>query len=302
MHQSFLPCKYPIICAPMNQVSDLTLALAVHNAGCMPSLVIPNYTSFGIAFHADKFEHDLLAIREQTGACNLLLALEIEDFYRPNLLALIIEYGVTHIELLNLYPARVISDPRAQKNLELLKSTNVVITCKLVNVTDLSKLVDYLDAVTIKGPDAASRVSTIPVALVDKIHQLSQRFPTVKIIASGGISDADDIDYYLSHGASAVSLGTVFAMSAESAISVATKTKMIASTFADTVKIGIFNQTSLQFSKVESTDPNNTSGLRAAISDPTVGHVFVGKAIDSINSIRSVADIVADLVAPIIKL
>ena len=39
--------KYPILAAPMNRVSDAKLAVAVANAGCIPSFSIFNYIGKG---------------------------------------------------------------------------------------------------------------------------------------------------------------------------------------------------------------------------------------------------------------
>ena len=43
MNQIFFPSRWPIMCAAMNQASDLNLAVAVHAAGAMPTLQINRY-------------------------------------------------------------------------------------------------------------------------------------------------------------------------------------------------------------------------------------------------------------------
>lgn len=291
MQTNFLPCKYPIICAPMNQVSDLKLALAVHAAGCFPSLVLPNYMVRGESLQVDKLEDDLKSFMNVTGGMELLFAIDPEYVLNPDIFRLIKCYKIVHIELLN-----NIGDNHAVKMVVTgLRKTGVKFHYKRLEVDDLSQELEFIDAVTIKGNNAAARVGTSQVSLLDKVRWLTNKYPTLAIIASGGMSAQSDIEPYLDAGAAAVSIGTAFALSSESAISGETKQKMINSSFKDVVQLGEARQNALKFSDFKYTDYNNTGGLREGVKDPTVGHVFVGKAIDSINTIRSVGEIVNDL-------
>ena len=74
MHQKFFNSKYPIICAGMNRVSDVKLALAVKQAGCYPSLVSVNHlvmdpsTSMPIEDDSSKLKEAMEIYFNETGS------------------------------------------------------------------------------------------------------------------------------------------------------------------------------------------------------------------------------------------
>lgn len=292
MQHNFLPCKHPIICAPMNQVSDLRLALAVHAAGCFPSLVLPNYMTHGVTLHIDKLENDLKSFNEITSGMNLLFAMDPEYVLNPDIFKLIKRYNISHIELL----CDIVDNRAVKQVIRSLRTAGVKFYYKRLEVEQLDDVLDYIDAVTIKGHNAAARVGTSHVSLADKVTMLTKNYPGLAIIASGGIATHSDILKYLDAGAAAVCLGTAFALTHESAISIETKQKMISSSFDQVVQLGDARQNALKFSDFKYTDYNNTGGLREGVRDPTVGHIFAGQAIDTIKSIRSVAELVNSLI------
>ena len=53
----FFNAKYPIICTPMNKVSDAKLALAAHAAGIIPSLVASFSALSETAVELEKFNN-----------------------------------------------------------------------------------------------------------------------------------------------------------------------------------------------------------------------------------------------------
>ena len=71
--------------------------------------------------------------------------------------------------------------------------------------------------------------------------------------------------------------------------------RSISSSYSQVEKIGTAKQNALVFAKTENDDTNNTLGLGLGVKDPSAGHVYVGRAIDTITEIRPVADIVKDL-------
>ena len=102
-------------------------------------------------------------------------------------------------------------------------------------------------------------------------------------------------------GAYAVGIGTLFAVSEESCVSKETKLKMIESGFKSTIRMNIdggesVKQNALLFSYIKDTDNNNTSGLVLGIKSAKEGLIFMGKGIDSVDRIKTVEEIVKELV------
>ena len=90
---NFFPSRWPIMCAVMNGVSDLNLALAVHAAGAMPSLMITG---------ADKDQQIDAALNEFkhcTGHANIVLQISYDDLINSSIPRLLRQYRVSHVEL-----------------------------------------------------------------------------------------------------------------------------------------------------------------------------------------------------------
>jgi hypothetical protein len=158
-----------------------------------------------------------------------------------------------------------------------------------------SILCSVLDGVVIKGSKAAGRVSLGETDLIEDVKKLRAYRSDWIIIAQGGVHDSAGIRELIDAGADVASMGTVFALSEESSIPTETKLKMMASSYADTVKIGQANQSALVFTKTDNDVENNTIGLTNGLKTATSGHVFVGAALDHISQIKPVSQIVAEL-------
>jgi hypothetical protein len=280
----FFNAKYPIICTPMNKVSDAKLALAAHAAGIIPSLV----ASFGAlsetAVELEKFNN---------GAGNftdLILAVSPAQL-SPELIDVILTYNVTHLQLLE-----DIKNVAEELMLSGLKKKNIKIIVKRLSTNPRG--VEYLhlvDAIDIKGPEGASRVVNDGVPLSSRLSQLQMLYPDLPIIVTGGISTSAEIRQYLDAGAVAVGLGTVFALSEESCINYEKKLAMLEKSFADVRNIGVNKQNAIIFTPIPDEDANHTRGLLIGRDSSSKGLLFAGRAIDNISSIKSVATIVKEL-------
>ena len=159
--------KYPIICAPMNQVSDSKLAIAAHDAGIVPSLTVPfiiNTNSAQMKINLNRalfeFEKDLIEFRNHTPDGEIIVAFSPKIFNNLNLIALILKYNISHIEFL---------ERMEQKDIPIIKilnKANIKIIQKYLtnqprgwfagdkkqNNDDL----DYIDNLNLKGIDALS--------------------------------------------------------------------------------------------------------------------------------------------------
>ena len=282
----FFNAKYPIICTPMNKVSDAKLALAAQAAGIIPSLVA-SFTA--LSETVDKLE------KFNNGAGNftdLILAVTPAQL-SPELIDVILTYNVTHLQLID-----GIKTDTEKLALYSLKKKNIKIIKKCLST--ISREAEYLhlvDAIDIKGPEGASRVINDGVPLSRRLSQLQMLNPDLPIIVTGGISTSAEIRQYLDAGAVAVGLGTVFALSEESCINYEKKLAMIEKSFSDVRNIGVSKQNAIVFTTIPDEDANNTAGLLAGRDTVDQGHIFAGKAIDNISSIKSVATIVKELTA-----
>ena len=290
---SFIKSQYPIICAAMNRVSDVKLALAVAKAGCVPSLVVHNYIESELDNDISKVINEMEEFTALAGSTEFILALRSDLLLKaPRLVAGILKH---HPDYLELFDDVDVANSKLTTIIKLFRKSGIKIIYKVLGTRPIGELVNYIDALVVKGPDAAARVGKLPISLLDKVTQLKTTHNHLSIIASGGISSFKDIQDCLEAGASAVSLGTVFAVSVESSISEETKLKMIAATFDQVQNIGSARQNALVFTNEEDVDGNHTRGLEMGIKSPTCGHIFVGKAIDTIDTIRPVIEIVAKL-------
>lgn len=280
----FFNAKYPIICTPMNKVSDAKLALAAQAAGIIPSLVASFTALSETAVELEKFNN---------GAGNftdLILALTPAQL-SPELIDVILTYNVTHLQLLE-----DIKNAAEELMLSGLKKKNIKIIVKRLSTNPRG--VEYLhlvDAIDIKGPEGASRVVNDGVPLSSRLSQLQMLYPDLPIIVTGGISTSAEIRQYLDAGAVAVGLGTVFALSEESCINYEKKLAMLEKSFANVRNIGVSKQNAIIFTPIPDEDANHTRGLLIGRDSSSKGLLFAGKAIDNISSIKSVATIVKEL-------
>jgi len=269
----------------MNGVSDLSLALACAEAGIIPSLI--PYPDF-------KLFLENIEIYQSTGK-ELLIAISLKHLVNDKLYGKILNSKITHIEFLD-YDIGDISKENIDK-INVLRENGKQIILKILMHTEIEPFKDIIDAVTIKGSESAGR-SLEDVDLFKEIKAIKKTYPDIKIIASGGIKDKNDIEQCLRAGASAVGIGTLFAMSKESSMPKAVKDKLLQSTSRDIIRLKSgAQQRAVVFDEQSDDDFNNTQGLVQGLKTGTTGHVFVGNAVDSIKDILSVQEIVDHLVS-----
>lgn len=278
--------KYPIVCSPMNGVSDLNLALACRKAGIVPSFVPYTYPNF------KDFFVDLAKYKTTQG--DVIVALRLAEVIDTRLTDKLVSSGITHIELLEYDELDI-----TEENFNILKkvrSQGIKIILKILSHTDINPYKNIIDAVTIKGPEAAGRSDNID--LIEEVNNICKNYPDIKIIVSGGIKNKNDIEKYISAGAHAVGIGTLFAMSKESSMPQEVKEKLLKVTSDDIkrLKSGA-RQRAIIFEEQGNDDFNNTNGLMSGLKTGSSGHVFVGNAINNINDIISVQEIVDHLLS-----
>jgi hypothetical protein len=299
---------WPIYCAAMNKVSDANLASAVWNAGCMPSLSLLNYI-IDRKIDYKLMQQELDKFKNMSPLGKFVLSVNSSSFLNQEFYDWAIKNKLTHIE--------VIPDVLKLKGTEFEEKTELFFQemyqasikykkhgIKLIFksltrflIFELEKKFKGLfDAYILKGPEGAGTIVDRldnNSLLQDQIAILNKH-PDCVLITTGGISKSYDVKKYIDAGASYIGIGTLFAVSKECAISKETKQKILGKSierFTDT------NQNAIIFSKgIEEFDNNHTNSLTMGIQSPKNGHVFVGRAIESITEIKPVEQIVRELV------
>lgn len=288
--------KYPIICSPMNGVSDVKLAIACHNAGILPSLV-PYCYSTDDKIDIPRVEAALGEYMTATNNGKLLIAVESFEYADEQLFNLLVKYKISMVEVLDVN--RETLKGIYQTSLKA-KEHNIKTALKITGGLDMvEKIFNHIgqfDGISIKGPAGAGRGNDY-LKLEHEIPKIKKQFPNLSIIASGGINTSENVKTILDLGADAVSIGTMFCASEESSLSPETKNKVINSSMNDVKRLPTGErQKALIFSAVKETDTNNTAGLIEGVKTGTSGHIFVGSGIDYITAIKPVSEIVNDLV------
>jgi NAD(P)H-dependent flavin oxidoreductase YrpB (nitropropane dioxygenase family) len=276
--------KYPIVCAPMNRVSDLKLALACAEAGIVPSLI--PYPDF-------KLFLENLEEYKSTGK-EIFVAIELNELINPVFHKIILNSCITHVELIDIR-VDLLTEINIEK-IQQLKAAGIKIFLKILGHDHVPAFSSVIDGVVIKGSEGAGR-SRVDVDLVTEIKKIKELYPYLAVIASGGVKNKQDIDELLAAGACAVSIGTMFAMSAESSVPEVTKKALLEKTSADITRTqqGRSQRAIVFGAQQANDDENNTFGLITGLNTGTAGHIFIGNAITEIQDILPVDTIVKKL-------
>jgi hypothetical protein len=286
--------KYPIICSPMNGVSDVNLAIACYKAGILPSLIQLKECLLDLDLVETTFREYAIA----TNFGGLLVACELETVKDQNFFSLLVKYRVTFVEILDCEKHNVAEVYALSIT---AKEHGITVTPKLLggykSVNQIYNYIGEIGCVTIKGPAGAGR-GIESIVLEDEIVKIKTAYPNITLIVSGGINTSADIKKMLNLGADYVSLGTAFCASEESRMSPIAKNKIIDASYSDVTRLETgARQNALVFSKVEERNFNNSVGLYNGIRKGISGHVYVGTGIDHIHKIESVENIVSRLIA-----
>ena len=285
---NFFPSRWPIMCAVMNGVSDLNLALAVHAAGAMPSLMITG---------ADKDQQIDAALNEFkhcTGHANIVLQISYDDLINSSIPRLLRQYRVSHVELfgtLNSLGMTTVGefdhmqhDPLIAKGIQFINSISKIIM-RVLTPSDTSPI----DAYAVKGHDGAGFGGKLSTS--DLFDQQKHRTPSMPLIAYGGIGCPGAVTDYIRRGAAAVAVGTMFAATKESCVAETTKQHMVGSSADSLTKFASSQQALVLGDVSEDHTPNHQMSLDQGIAGQG-GLVYAGTAIDHVTKIRTVQEVV----------
>jgi len=159
--------KYPIISAAMNQVSDLTLARAVRQAGAVPSLSIYNYKN-----NFQGLVDDLTSYKNEFNDLKIFLSLGDQELKIPIILDLILKSKIEFIELI------LDSGIDIQQELSSVISNNTKVFVKCLSIKDV---INGVFGVILKGNEGAGRGHYPTKKLFEHIQS---KFPHLLIIVS----------------------------------------------------------------------------------------------------------------------
>tara|TARA_Y200000002_G_scaffold382050_1_gene397830 strand:+ start:1475 stop:2464 length:990 start_codon:yes stop_codon:yes gene_type:complete len=322
-----LTSKYPILCSPMNRVSEKNLAIACSKAGIFPSVISLSYIESESLKKGDhrnlnhktpwkldwqRFEDELIEFNNETGTNELYVSVTDSQFNHSAFQKFIDKKYFTHIEIICGNPQFVdgkLSDydydnfKKLQPSFNEWRNKGYKIIYKslarFLILDILKKFGDTLfDGYVLKSANAAGSVTDRrdKNSIYEDIKYVLEEYPDAKLIVTGGIGTAQDVKDVLDAGADSIGIGTLFAASKESRLSEEAKNKMVNSTFDDVNRFTKSNQNGLVFSKIEQDDYNNTLSLEKGITTGTQGHVFAGQAVNHIKGIVSVEYITSNLV------
>jgi NAD(P)H-dependent flavin oxidoreductase YrpB (nitropropane dioxygenase family) len=273
----------PIVCLPMYLVSDLKLAMAIANNGCIPSLVFSNYKN------NECFLEDVITIKTKYKS-ELIISFNEKEILQ-NLqffIKIIVDYNLS-IELLQI-------EKEITKNvLNFLKNKNIKVGIKVTYLKDNLDILKHFNFVIIKGKDGAGYIDNGNLKLIETLKTIRNEHPNLCLIASGGISSYEDYKK-ISPYCDLIGAGTLFAMSKESCINEDVKNSIIKNKNVTKIKGFSGFQNAIVFSEIEiSDDKNNSNSLKFGIQNKG-GHVFIGNGIEKINEILPVSKIVSNLI------
>lgn len=287
----FFNSKYPIVAVGMNQVSTVELAIACHTAGIFPTISAFNNYKKGI-LQVEDFKKTLEQYVSVTSTSNVIASMGVIDFLKPNVLALLCDLKISHVELVDKVSHETIK-PILVHKAKFNKHAGYVIF-KALAIHDTCY---PFDGFIIKGPDGAGRSAQGESNSLDTyFNNLKKIAPSVAIVPSGGISTSHQVKQWIDKGATAVGIGSLFAASIESPITQEGKEKLVNATSNDLKVLDQVNQLALVFTPFESDGDNNTYGLTKGVQTGSVGHLFMGRGVDQITEILSVNDIVQNLI------
>lgn len=282
----FFPSRWPIMCAVMNGVSDLSLALAVHEAGAMPSLMVNG------EHRIEKLGSVLREFVKSVGHANLVLSLNYYDLVNIDIVKLVRQYKVSHVELLGMTSQQefdhVMSEPLVRNGLKFVQSTTKI----MIRIFSPTQARSQLQAYALKGSDSGGFTGNLSVS--ELFVQQQQLTPGMKLIPYGGIGTAKQVAEYIRRGAAAVAVGTLFAATKESCLAESVKQQMILSSSTALTKFTTSQQALVlgpHSEVVADITPNRQASLESGIAGQG-GLIYAGKSIDYVTKTRSVQEVV----------
>ena len=294
--------KYPILAACMNGGSDLGLAIACRKAGIFPSICFPRNGERKDGESTTPFiDHQLTLYGSNQINVGVM---SLHNCSNKLLIDVLLKYKISHLEIWSEIDVDSIrynkigkerSKELAIKNIDRLKNNGTKILRRAKNVTTTIH-----DAICVKGSDTAGHCNQ-NMTTKDLFLAQKSATPFVPVIPYGGIGTSSQVKEYMELGAECVAVGTLLAASKESCLSDELKKTMIQVNSLCVERLPDTDQNALVLGNKEevfnSPSRNRQESLIDGLyGDGRTGHIYAGKSIDHVTAIRSVKEIVKELV------
>jgi len=280
----------------MWSVGNLAWLLALHRNGIVPGIVYNDNPDFNHFMNDNEWDSFFSHTNEIIIACNN------QTFRQVQFHKFLMKYRPKYIEIYDsLNPNRPsgIGSMDIDYNVleNLIPKIGSKVYAKAINAVagktiDLKKdrVMSTLHGINVKNNTAAG--STSDQTLEESILWAKGKFD-LPILASGGIGCKSEIEEAFGYGADAVLMGTLFAMAEESNLSQDAKEMLIKKQSQD-LRIRKENYSNLIITGeiCKDDDQNLSKNLMNRVRDGKDGIVYAGKAIDHINEIMPVKDLV----------
>lgn len=294
--------KFPILAAPMNQVSDINLALQISKSGCIPSLTFYNYKNY------QELSKDLEIFYSIFPNSEILISFPDREFFNPEFQKLFNQFNFSHAELIHedlkiekITEYHHLYFQNLNKKLNQFRQKGLKIISKSLGPWLIEFIETYFsntfDGYILKNNKAAGLILKREENFnpFDELKILKNKLKNTKIIVSGGIENFRDLKEYLDLGADAVCIGTLFAMSKESKISQISKEKLITidkRKKKNQLGSGMMLKNAIVFKELKNDNENRTESLRKGIQNLDDGLIYIGSAILNIKEILTIEEIV----------
>jgi len=292
----------------MNKVSDANLASAVWEAGCMPSLTLFNYI-INRKIQYNLMQHDIDTFYTLSPLGKFVFSVDNTTLSSDEFFQMVVNNKIQYLEIivptLQVKHKTLTEDTinvltKLQNDFKRYKDLNIKIILKgLTRFVPLEIELHFpnlFDGFILKGAEGAGSVvdRLDNSTLLENQISILEQYPNCCLITTGGISNGKDAKKYLDNGAKYVGIGTMFAFSAESSISNESK---LAAIGKQTERFEDTNQNAIIFStgKFKEFDRNHTASLEHGVKS-VEGHLFAGTAIKNITSIKTVKEIVKEII------
>lgn len=302
--------KYPILAACMNGGSDLGLAIACRKAGIFPSIVFPRNGERKDGEPTTPFiDHQLTSYGSNQINVGVMSLHNCSNIQFINVL---LKHNISHLEIWTEIDVDSIRYKRigkersmelAIRNINNLKDNGTKILKRTKGVSNFkSSLIPLIDALCVKGSDAPGH-SNESITTKELFKKIKNKVPSTieTVIPYGGIGTSSQVKEYMELGAECVAIGTLLAASKESCLSEDVKNTMTEVNSLCITRMPDTNQNTLILGDKE--EVLNTAGrnrqdslVKGLYGDGRTGHMYAGKSIDHVTEIRSVKDIVEELV------
>ena len=302
--------KYPILAACMNGGSDLGLAIACRKAGIFPSICFPRNGERKDGESTTPFiDHQLTSYGSNQINVGVM---SLHNCSNKLFIDVLLKHKISHLEIwaeVSVESGRYkkIGEEKSMelaiKNIDKLKDNGTKILKRTKGIVNFkSPVMPLIDALCVKGSDAPG-FSNESITTKELFKRIKNKAPsTIKtVIPYGGIGTSSQVKEYMELGAEYVAIGTVFAASKESCLSLELKRTMIQANSLCVERLPDTNQNTFILGDREgvynSLGRNRQDSLEDGLyGDGKTGHMYAGTSLNYVTEIRSVKDIVEELV------